>query len=101
VFGEMKSAGYDAKCVRQIIRLRKMKPDDRREMEAILEVYKNALGSTDAASPCPHQVSPVDIRRDRAVAGMAEVRVTIRLDGSLEVTVRRNALDDLPGEELD
>jgi hypothetical protein len=29
------------------------------------------------------------------------VRVTIRLDGSLEVTVRRNALDDLPGEELD
>lgn len=44
VFGEMKSAGYDAKCVRQIIRLRKMKPDDRREMEAILDVYKNALG---------------------------------------------------------
>jgi uncharacterized protein (UPF0335 family) len=24
--------------------LRKMKPDDRREMEAILDVYKNALG---------------------------------------------------------
>jgi len=44
VFGEMKSAGYDAKCARQIIRLRKMKPDDRREMEAILDVYKNALG---------------------------------------------------------
>ncbi|NKJ40794.1 DUF2312 domain-containing protein [Novosphingobium sp. SG720] len=44
VFGEMKAAGYDAKCARQIIRLRKMKPDDRREMEAILDVYKNALG---------------------------------------------------------
>jgi uncharacterized protein (UPF0335 family) len=44
VFGEMKSAGCIHRCVRQIIRLRKMKPDDRREMEAILEVYKNALG---------------------------------------------------------
>jgi Uncharacterized protein conserved in bacteria len=44
VYGEMKSAGYDTRCVRQIIRLRKMKPDDRREMEAILDVYKNALG---------------------------------------------------------
>ncbi|WP_333839194.1 DUF2312 domain-containing protein [Novosphingobium sp.] len=44
VYGEMKAAGYDAKCVRQIVRLRRMKPDDRREMEAILDVYKNALG---------------------------------------------------------
>lgn len=44
IFYEMKAAGYDAKVVRQIIRLRKMKPDDRREMEAILDVYKCALG---------------------------------------------------------
>jgi len=44
VFSEAKAAGYDAKIMRQIIRLRKMKPDDRREMEAVLDVYKNALG---------------------------------------------------------
>jgi hypothetical protein len=44
VFSEAKAAGYDAKIMRQIIRLRKMNPDDRREMEAILDVYKNALG---------------------------------------------------------
>jgi len=44
VYSEMKAAGYDAKVARQIIRLRKMKPDDRREMEAILDVYKCALG---------------------------------------------------------
>jgi uncharacterized protein (UPF0335 family) len=29
---------------RQIVRLRRMKPEDRRQMEAILDVYKNALG---------------------------------------------------------
>jgi uncharacterized protein (UPF0335 family) len=44
VYNEAKSAGYDAKIMRQIVRLRKMKPDDRREMEAVLDVYKNALG---------------------------------------------------------
>jgi uncharacterized protein (UPF0335 family) len=40
----MRAAGYDTKCVRQIVRLRRMKPEDRRQMEAILDVYKNALG---------------------------------------------------------
>jgi len=44
VYSEAKSTGYDAKIIRQIVRLRKMKPDDRREMEAVLETYKNALG---------------------------------------------------------
>lgn len=44
VYGEAKAAGYDAKIMRMIVRLRKMKPEDRREMEAILETYKNALG---------------------------------------------------------
>lgn len=44
VYAEMKAVGYDAKIARQIVRLRKMKPDDRREMEAILETYKCALG---------------------------------------------------------
>lgn len=44
VYGEAKAVGYDAKIMRQIVRLRKMKPDDRAEMEAILDVYKAALG---------------------------------------------------------
>ena len=30
--------------MRQIVRLRKMAPDDRKEMEAILDLYKSALG---------------------------------------------------------
>ena len=44
VYSEGKAVGYDAKIMRQIVRLRKMKPDDRKEMEAILDVYKAALG---------------------------------------------------------
>jgi uncharacterized protein (UPF0335 family) len=44
VYLEAKSAGYDAKAMRQVIRIRKMKPDDRKEMEAILDVYLTALG---------------------------------------------------------
>jgi uncharacterized protein (UPF0335 family) len=44
VYNDIRAAGYDTKCVRQIVRLRRMKPEDRRQMEAILDVYKNALG---------------------------------------------------------
>lgn len=43
-YAEMKAVGYDTKMARKIIALRKMKPDDRREMEALLETYKAALG---------------------------------------------------------
>jgi uncharacterized protein (UPF0335 family) len=44
VYGEAKAVGYDAKIMRQIVRLRKMKPDDRNEMELLLDTYKAALG---------------------------------------------------------
>ena len=44
VYAEAKAVGYDAKIMRQIVRLRKMKPEDRREAELLLETYKNALG---------------------------------------------------------
>lgn len=44
VYAEAKAVGYDTKILRQVIRLRKMKPDDRREMEQILDAYMAALG---------------------------------------------------------
>ncbi len=44
VYLEAKSTGYDGKIMRQIVRLRKMQPNDRREMEMILDTYKAALG---------------------------------------------------------
>jgi uncharacterized protein (UPF0335 family) len=44
VYGEAKAVGYDVKILKQIVRLRKMEADDRREMETILDLYKAALG---------------------------------------------------------
>ena len=44
VYAEAKAVGYDSKIMRQIIRLRKMKPDERAEQETILDTYKAALG---------------------------------------------------------
>ena len=44
VYLEAKAVGYDVKIMRQIVRLRKMPPDDRKEMESILDLYKAALG---------------------------------------------------------
>lgn len=44
VYQEAKATGYDAKIMRQIVALRKLPADDRREMETILDLYKAALG---------------------------------------------------------
>jgi uncharacterized protein (UPF0335 family) len=44
VYVEAKAVGYCAKTMRQIVRLRKIKPDDRAEAEALLDTYKAALG---------------------------------------------------------
>lgn len=44
VFAEAKSAGFDVKVMRQIIRLRKVDGNERAEQEELLELYKAALG---------------------------------------------------------
>lgn len=44
VYSEGKAVGYDTKMMREIVRLRKMNPADRREMEMVLDTYKAALG---------------------------------------------------------
>lgn len=44
VFAEAKAVGYDAKIMREVIRLRKMKPDDLKERNALLQTYADELG---------------------------------------------------------
>ena len=44
VMAEAKGRGYDTKAMRKIVALRKKKPDDIAEEEAVLEMYKTALG---------------------------------------------------------
>jgi len=44
VYAEAKGANYDAKIIRQIIRLRKMDPSEREESEFLLDEYKRLTG---------------------------------------------------------
>jgi uncharacterized protein (UPF0335 family) len=44
VYAEAKSNGYDVKALRAVVALRKQDPDERKEQEAILDTYLNALG---------------------------------------------------------
>ena len=44
VMAEAKGRGYDTKALRAIVRLRKKDPNERQEEEAVLDLYKNALG---------------------------------------------------------
>lgn len=44
VYQEAKGMGFDTKAVRSIVRLRKKDQAERQEEEAILDLYKSALG---------------------------------------------------------
>jgi uncharacterized protein (UPF0335 family) len=44
VMTEAKGRGYDTKVIRKVIALRKRRADEISEEEAILEMYKSALG---------------------------------------------------------
>jgi uncharacterized protein (UPF0335 family) len=44
VYAEAKGNGFDVKALRQVVRLRKQDADERKEQEAILETYLQALG---------------------------------------------------------
>lgn len=44
VYSEAKSAGYDTRIVRQVVRLRKMDKADRAEQDELLELYLDAVG---------------------------------------------------------
>ena len=44
IYAEAKSAGFDVKVLRQLIRIRKQEPAEVEEQETMLDVYRRALG---------------------------------------------------------
>ena len=44
IFTEAKSAGYDPKYIRQMIRLRKLDQDEIDEQDELVKMYRSALG---------------------------------------------------------
>jgi uncharacterized protein (UPF0335 family) len=44
VYTEAKSAGFDVKVMRQLIRLRRQEPQAVEEQETLLDLYRRALG---------------------------------------------------------
>ena len=44
LMAEAKGRGYDTKVMKKVIALRKRKPDDIAEEEAVIDMYRSALG---------------------------------------------------------
>lgn len=84
VYNEGKAVGYDTKMMREIVRLRKMDADDRREMEAILDLYKAALGLDDGPKHRAPDPTPLEEAIARATDEELESRGLIRIAPSEE-----------------
>lgn len=44
VYGEAKSNGFDTKALRAVVRMRAQEASERQEFEAIVDLYRDALG---------------------------------------------------------
>lgn len=44
IFAEAKSAGFEVKVIKQILRIRKQEPAEVEEQETLLDLYRRALG---------------------------------------------------------
>ena len=44
LFAEIKGTGFDIKTIRQVLKIRKMKAQERLEQEELLDLYLTALG---------------------------------------------------------
>ena len=44
IFSEAKSAGFDGKVIRELIKKRKQQPAEVEEQESLLDIYRRAIG---------------------------------------------------------
>jgi len=44
IYAEAKSAGFDVKALKELIRIRAKEPAEQEELETLLDVYRRALG---------------------------------------------------------
>jgi uncharacterized protein (UPF0335 family) len=68
VMTEAKMNGFDTKIIRQVLRLRKLNRDERREQEELLTIYLNALGMAEAAAASAVSASSMSDDGDQVAA---------------------------------
>lgn len=106
VFAEAKSAGFDTKVMRLLIRERKMDAADRQEQAALLEVYREALGmlrdtplgnaAMGRAAAAPGVRRAMKELVDSVPAGSS---MTISTAGSKGVTIAKDAAGNVIRDE--
>lgn len=63
IFGEAKAAGFDPKVMRQMLKERRQSPEERREWNALCDVYRAALGMLDGTPLGEHARKRFEDRR--------------------------------------
>lgn len=92
VYAEAKSAGFDAKILRQVVRLRKLDAAERQEQEALLDLYKHALGmlaDTPLGESALQKIAEASAREN--IPG-EENNVTIKLPGHAPIRTSTAAM---------
>lgn len=99
VYHEARANGYDIKVLRKAIALRKRDINERREEEAILDLYMQALGEQKDEAPAPAPrvgMSAKPSRVEKAAAALAQTLE--KHGGSMEVIAGEGSVFAAAGE---
>ena len=91
VFAEAKAEGYTPKYLRAILKLRTLKPSEREENEAMMDLYLSAMGMAKEA-PLFRAVGAMDVDLTARQSVVAALKMLAPLDGEIIVKVGGEAV---------
>jgi uncharacterized protein (UPF0335 family) len=114
VYSEAKGMGFDAKIMRKVVALRKLDTADRQEQEAMLDLYKGALGmdgtplgeyvertesQAKAADDATHTERLGEVEGDKGTSNVADdAEAVSRLDARRSASATSEIMDVTGGE---
>lgn len=91
VFAEAKASGFNVKGMRRVLKIRKMKPHEREEEEAILDLYLHAIGMA-RDLPLFRSVGMMAVDRTGRDSVIAALKQMVPDNGEIVLTVGGQSL---------
>ena len=86
IFASAKAAGFTPVTIRDVLKIRRMKPADRQEAEARLETYLHAIGM-DAEAPLFRRVGLMGVDRAAKAEVIEALKLLVPDAGEIVITV--------------
>lgn len=98
VYSEAKGTGFDTKTMKSIVKLRAMDASVRQESDALLDVYRTALGLSDGHEDTPGRRNPQEERLQSEI--LAALRAATESGTRVTIVALKAAIKDKAAKAL-